>query len=175
MTTFASWTAAGPVISQVPDSEIAMFLSSVYTIGGMMIFPGNKIDGKITINGARGFNPKIADRFDLTLECIRRHYRKEPSPLGQVLERYGGFFALFVGRLVGKKGLRHLIDAMPAITRAHPGAFLSIVGFGPEEAACREQVARLGLQDSVKFLGGVPQSELPALYRRAAVFVAPRL
>jgi glycosyltransferase involved in cell wall biosynthesis len=80
---------------------------------------------------------------------------------------------LFVGRLVGKKGLRHLIDAMPAITRAHPGALLSIVGFGPEEAACREQVARLGLQDKVKFLGGVPQSELPVLYRRAAVFVAP--
>ena len=36
--------------------------------GGMMVFPGNRIDGKQTINGARGFNRKIADGFDLTLE-----------------------------------------------------------------------------------------------------------
>lgn len=80
---------------------------------------------------------------------------------------------LFVGRLVGKKGLTYLIDAMPAILSVHPGAFLSIVGFGPEEAACREQVARLGLQESVRFVGAVAQAELPMFYRRAAVFVAP--
>ena len=46
-----------------------------------------KIDGKMTINGARGFNAKIRDRFDLTLECIRRHYRNEDSPLTDVLGR----------------------------------------------------------------------------------------
>ncbi len=60
-----------------------------------MVFPGNKIDGKQTINGARGFTRKIADRMDLTLECIRRHYRGERSPLGDTLRRYGDFFALF--------------------------------------------------------------------------------
>ena len=95
MTTFTGWIAAEPVVSEVPESEIAAFLASVYTIGGMMIFPGNKIGGKITINGARGFNRRIADRFDLTLECIRRHYSGGPSPLDPVLARYGDFFALF--------------------------------------------------------------------------------
>jgi hypothetical protein len=44
-----------------------------YTIGGMMVFPGNAIDGKWTINQARGCLRKISDRFDLTLECIRRY------------------------------------------------------------------------------------------------------
>lgn len=80
---------------------------------------------------------------------------------------------LFVGRLVEKKGLRHLIDAMPGIIADHPDAFLSVVGFGPEEDACRQQVLRLGLQHKVRFIGAVTQAELPALYRRAAVFVAP--
>lgn len=61
----------------------------------MMIFPGNKIDGRMTINGARGFTRKIADRMDLTLECIRRQYLGEDSPLGDTLRRYGDFFALF--------------------------------------------------------------------------------
>ena len=37
----------------------------------------------------------VADRLDLTLECILRHYRGEESPLGDVLARYSEFFALF--------------------------------------------------------------------------------
>ena len=40
-------------------------------------------------------NSAIADRFDLTLECIRLHYLGETSPLAEVLIRYGEFFALF--------------------------------------------------------------------------------
>jgi hypothetical protein len=42
-----------------------------------------------------GFNSKIADRFDLTLECIRLHYFGQRSPLGETLARYRDFFALF--------------------------------------------------------------------------------
>ena len=52
----------------------------------------------MTINGARGFDRSIADRFDLTLECLRRYYLGEPSPtglLGSALARYPKFFALF--------------------------------------------------------------------------------
>ena len=80
---------------------------------------------------------------------------------------------LFVGRLVEKKGLRHLIDALPQVLEGVPDAFLTIVGFGPEEAALRQQVHTLGLQAKVHFLGAVAQTRLPALYRRAALFVAP--
>ena len=49
----------------------------------------------MTINGARGVNHKIKDRFDLTLECIRRFYKQEDSPLREVFERYAEFFYLF--------------------------------------------------------------------------------
>lgn len=80
---------------------------------------------------------------------------------------------LFVGRLVEKKGVRHLIDAMPAVITSFPGAHLTIAGFGPEEATLRAQVRQRGLDDQVRFVGAVPQAELPALYRRAAVLVAP--
>lgn len=80
---------------------------------------------------------------------------------------------LFVGRLVEKKGVRFLLDAMPAILALHPAAQLLIAGFGPEEAVLKDQVQRLGLHDAVQFLGAIQQAKLPALYRQASVMVAP--
>ncbi|MBD7987964.1 glycosyltransferase [Luteimonas sp. Sa2BVA3] len=80
---------------------------------------------------------------------------------------------LFVGRLVEKKGVRHLLSAMPRLLDAIPDAYLTIAGFGPDEEALREQVRQLGLESVVRFTGALPQSELPDHYRSAAVFVAP--
>lgn len=93
--TFTGQVSMVPITSKLTDEENDSFLAASYTIGGMMVFPGNRIDGKMTINGARGLNRKIRDRMDLTLECIRRHYLGEPSPLGDTLARYKDFFALF--------------------------------------------------------------------------------
>ena len=80
---------------------------------------------------------------------------------------------LFVGRLAPSKGLNVLLDAMPAILASRPDASLTIAGFGPEAFALRAQAARLGVAEKVVFIGAIPQSALPDLYRRAAVFVAP--
>jgi len=66
-----------------------------YTIGGMMLWPGNQIDRRWTINQARGCTPRIADRFDLTVECVRRHYEGETHPLAATFDRYHDFFDLF--------------------------------------------------------------------------------
>ena len=83
------------LIEQIPTNEIEYFSSIRATIAGHIIFPAKKIDNKMTINGARGINHKIQDRFDLTLECIRLFYLKENSPLSDPLERYSQFFHLF--------------------------------------------------------------------------------
>ena len=83
------------LIEQITTNEIEYFSSIRATIAGHIIFPAKKIDNKMTINGARGINHKIQDRFDLTLECIRRFYLNENSPLSDPLERYSQFFHLF--------------------------------------------------------------------------------
>ena len=93
--TFTRWIALNPITEQFPAEENEEFRTIAYTIGGMMVFPGNVVDGKQTLNGARGFRRKIADRMDLTLECIRRHYVGQTSPLADTLTRYDDFFALF--------------------------------------------------------------------------------
>jgi len=63
-----------------------------YTIGGMMIFPKHRN----SINQIRGNSRKIVDRWDLTLECIRRFYSEEDSPMSWCLEKDRRFFDLFV-------------------------------------------------------------------------------
>ena len=93
--TFSRARRLAPVIHQIPAEEREAFHRIGYTIGGMMVFPGNRIGRKVTINSARGFHPLIKDRFDLTVECIRRHYRDERSPLSDTLARYADFFGLF--------------------------------------------------------------------------------
>ena len=83
------------IVEQIPEDEMEYFSNTRATIAGHAIFPAKRIDNKMTINGARGVNHKIQDRFDLTLESIRRFYKKEDSPLNEVFKRYEDFFNLF--------------------------------------------------------------------------------
>lgn len=82
------------LVQQIPDEVDALFKAGS-TIGAYILFPNRRIDGKQTINQARGVNNLIDDRFDLTLECIRRFYLGIDSPLYQTLQWYKDFFDLF--------------------------------------------------------------------------------
>ncbi len=79
---------------QIQD-EVNELFDTGSTIGAYILFPNNKIDGKHTINQARGVNSLIDDRFDLTLECIRLFYLGQKSPLYDTFLRYKSFFYLF--------------------------------------------------------------------------------
>jgi Family of unknown function (DUF6994) len=95
ISTFTRWGFAKVHPELYTDEDNEAFVAIAYTIGGMRVFPGNQIDRKWTINQARGCLRKISDRLDLTLECVRRHYEGQSSPLGETLARYSAFFALF--------------------------------------------------------------------------------
>ena len=86
------WPEMQAVIAPIPEEEKEHFLRVAHQIGGKVMFP---VDSKPTINQARGMNRSIADRFDLTLECIRLHYLGKWNPLDEVLRCYSAFFELF--------------------------------------------------------------------------------
>ena len=94
--TYSKWKRSQSVIEQISKEVIKELLNLSYTIAGFIIFPVNKINDEPTINMERGTNPYINDRIDLTLECIRRYYINEKSPLTDTLKRYESFFDLFV-------------------------------------------------------------------------------
>lgn len=77
------------------QDEVNELFDTGSTIGAYILFPNNSIDGKHTINQARGVEGLIDDRFDLTLECIRLFYLGQQSPLYDTFLRYKNFFDLF--------------------------------------------------------------------------------
>lgn len=66
-----------------------------------------------------------------------------------------GLRILSLARLAPEKRLPALVDGFAELHRAHPEARLTLAGTGPEEAALRAQVARLGLVDSIGLPGFV--------------------
>ncbi len=82
------------ITEQIPD-EVSDLFNQGANIASYIIFPKNRINNGQTINMARGVNSLIDDRFDLTLECIKRLYKNLSSPLKNTLLKYKSFFDLF--------------------------------------------------------------------------------
>lgn len=92
---FTRWKRMQHIVGQLTEVENEAFRTIGYTIGGMMVWPRRSSNGLRSINVERGFNRSISDRLDLTLECVRRFYLGEASPMSLVLDANEGFFGLF--------------------------------------------------------------------------------
>lgn len=99
-----TWSTPGwrrrfaPEVFEEIEADRDDFYRIASTIGGYILWPlnGPGQSGQ-SINQTRGRTRQIDDRFDLTLECIRRAY-DEPdadNPLSECLVRYSDFFELF--------------------------------------------------------------------------------
>jgi len=82
-----------------------------------------------------------------------------------------------IGRLVERKGVRTLIEALPLVLLDHPSTELVVAG-GPDERELdgdphvrllRAAAAELGVADRVRFVGRVGRADVPALMRSADV------
>ena len=83
----------------------------------------------------------------------------------------GGPWVLTVARLEWHKGIDTMMKALPAIRAAHPRARYAIAGVGDRLPQLEQLQHQLGLGDAVRFLGAVPDEELPALYNAADLYV----
>ncbi len=80
---------------------------------------------------------------------------------------------LFAGRLVPKKGLEHLLEALVILRSHHPEVSLEVVGHGPLRDPLLNRARTLGLDRCVQFVGPVPHDRLADHYRRADIAVFP--
>lgn len=80
---------------------------------------------------------------------------------------------LFVGRLVEKKGVGVLLQAMANQAVLATDAHLVLIGDGPLKEELEARRDALGLKKRVHFLAPVGHDQLPTLYASADVFCAP--
>lgn len=128
-----------------------------------------------------------ADQARRVLAMLERDVPIERVPLGttpgyfrpgvdttEVRRKYGlhgGPWLLTVARLEWHKGIDTVMKALPAIRAAHPGARYAIAGVGDRLPQLQELHRDLGLGEAVRFLAGVPDDDLPALYNAADLYV----
>jgi glycosyltransferase involved in cell wall biosynthesis len=103
--------------------------------------------------------------------------RFRPMPRDPLLRaKYGlpeaGRTLISVGRLVGWKGLRMVVGALPALDA---DVHYLVVGAGADEALLRAQAAALGVTERVHFAGRVEHANLPALLSQADLYVQPSI
>ncbi|MBO0827319.1 MAG: DMT family transporter [Streptosporangiales bacterium] len=97
-----------------------------------------------------------------------RRFRERPAA-----SRTGGRKRiLFVGRLDAEKHIEDVVDALPAIREKVDAEFV-VAGKGNLREPLERRAAARGVAAHVRFLGFVPDADLPALYSSADVFCMP--
>lgn len=76
---------------------------------------------------------------------------------------------------VTMKGLRYLLEALAKLRTERPEAHLVVIGRRKEGGRSDETIRRLGLEDAVEFVSGVPEERIIELYAEAQLAVVPSL
>jgi glycosyltransferase involved in cell wall biosynthesis len=76
---------------------------------------------------------------------------------------------------VTMKGLRYLLEALAKLRTERPDTHLVVIGRRKEGGRSDETIRRLGLEDAVEFVSGVPEERIIELYAEAQLAVVPSL
>jgi glycosyltransferase involved in cell wall biosynthesis len=82
---------------------------------------------------------------------------------------------LFMGSLIPRKGLPHLVEAAKKVVKQQENTKFVIIGTGPLRGQIEESVAAAGLAGNFVFLGNLKENQLATAYNAADVFVLPSI
>ena len=108
--------------------------------------------------------PPVSDAFHVAQAESRTRVRRE-------LQADGGPLLLNVKRLHPTADHVTLVEAFARVRASRPDARLLIAGIGETEPDIRTAIERLGLHESVRLLGQVPNERVAALQGAADLFV----
>jgi len=100
--------------------------------------------------------------------------RRDPALRAQ-LALDGGPAVISIRSLEPVYDVGTLIAAFPAVLARHPSARLVIGGAGSEEARLRQAARSLGIAQAVRFVGWIPEHDLPRYLASCDVYVSTAL
>ena len=102
--------------------------------------------------------------------ALRDDYKNLP-----ILEKTNDILKIvFVGRLIGKKGIAFLVDALSLMPDGMDWELL-IFGDGDDRALIERQIEDSGIEKNVKLMGNRPLNQIAEAYQQADIFVLPSL
>ncbi|MCM1515091.1 MAG: glycosyltransferase family 4 protein [Paraprevotella sp.] len=108
------------------------------------------------------------------MKVVYNGIKKEEPNMASVQLSHKGISIGLAGRLDAIKGINYLIDAIPEVAkRVNVPFHIYLVGNGPEEAALKEQLRSLRVEEYISFEGY--QNNVPAWLKSWDVFVLPSL
>lgn len=105
-------------------------------------------------------------------ECFRPNLTRQQAR-EQLNWPHDRFILFTPRRLVSRMGLDKLLTALAQVRQANSEIWLAIAGKGPLREALEQQTTELGLSQHVKFLGFLPDIDLPTAYQAADLTVIP--
>lgn len=143
------WPLFGPFLRYVIRHADAVTANSTYTRGMIQELYDRPVElipfgATVEVTDTESVTHDTSDRFDI----------------------------LFVGRLVERKGVRYLLDAVARLRPKHD-IHVDIVGDGPLGPELEAHAARLGIRDQVRFHGFLGSRALARRYAECDVFVLP--
>jgi len=184
--------------SGMPNAHLIPFLRRLGLPTSLVITHGNEAGwaqlpvGRALVyplNGARSVTYLGPFTYRILSKYVKPASRMHRLPPGVDTERFypgsGGdalrrdlgindrFVIGTVTRLVPRKGVDLLIQALPFVRRAVPDAVLMVAGDGPRRQELQELAASIGVADHVVCVGAPADSELPAIYDAMDVFALP--
>jgi glycosyltransferase involved in cell wall biosynthesis len=122
------------------------------------------------------FHPP-AEKIFVVLEAADPHFQPQPpSAVAALREKYAlpERYVLYFGSNKPHKNLVRLVQAFGQAALPHPATGLVIAGhWDPRYPEAKALATQAGWQDRIKFIGAVPEADLPALYTGATLFAFP--
>jgi phosphatidylinositol alpha-1,6-mannosyltransferase len=156
-----AWTCPGPMVQRAVEGATLVTAVSRHTRRLFLSWARNAPETVKVL-------PNTADE----------RFRPGPKP-ARLLSRYGltgKTVLLTVARLAAAeryKGHDRVIRAMAELIPTHPELLYVIAGDGDGRPSLELLAGQLGVRDHVRFVGHVPDDDLPDLYRAADLFVMP--
>jgi phosphatidylinositol alpha-1,6-mannosyltransferase len=120
-----------------------------------------------------GLSERNIDVRLLPLGTDPDHFRPRVDP-SSVRARYSlpeGRWLLTVARLAGHKGIDTVLHVLAALRNEYPDLGYLVVGNGDRLNDLQRLARELGVADRVRFLTEVPDSDLPAVYNTAEIYM----
>ncbi|NUO62313.1 MAG: glycosyltransferase [Gemmatimonadaceae bacterium] len=167
----ASRAARAPTVTLFYGVELRWVASGMRALRGFLRWAIRRSDAVVAISSytareVEALQPGPVEVIPYTFELSAPGVRRPRND--------GAFEILFVGRLVERKGVVNLVDALAALPDSLNARLVVIVD-GPETERIRSRAAERGVAGRVELRGRQPDEALREAYASTDVFVLPAI